>query len=70
MRARTIVIKRSGVDLLDLVERVLLAQAIVELCGAGGLVGRDPGRDLKVTAIWQGYGDPGPAEAVGAGLGR
>ena len=56
-------------DPLDFVERDLLAQAIVELRGAGGLVPRDPGGDLEVAAVAQVFGDPGPAEAVGADLG-
>ena len=55
---------------LDFVERDLLAQAIVELGGAGGLVPGDPGRDLEVAAVPKVLGDPGPTEAVGADLGR
>ena len=56
-------------DALDLVERDLLVQPVVELGGAGGLVPRDPGRDLEVAAVSQVLGDPGAAEAVGADLG-
>lgn len=60
----------SNVNPLALVERNLVAQAIVELRGAGGLVPRDPGRDLEVTAVPEVLGDPGASEAVGADLGR
>ena len=60
---------RSEVDTLDLVERDLLAQTIVELGGAGGLVPGDPGCDLEVTAVPKVFGDPGPAEAVCTDLG-
>ena len=49
---------RSDVNPLDLVERDLLAQAVVELRGAGGLVPGDPGRNLEVTAVPQVLGDP------------
>ena len=45
-------------------------EPVVELGGAGGLVPRDPGRDLEVAAVSKVLGDPGPAEAVGADLGR
>ena len=44
---------RSDVDALDLVERDLLIQPVVELGGAGGLVPRDPGGDLEVAAVSQ-----------------
>ena len=56
-------------DALDLVERDLFGQAIIELRGAGRLVPRDPGRDLEVAAVSKVLGDPGPAEAVGTDLG-
>ena len=68
-RLRTVATKRSDVDSLNLVERDLLPQSVVELGGAGGLVPRDPGRDLEVAAVSKVLGDPGPAEAVGADLG-
>ena len=68
-RLRTVATKRSDVDPLDFVERDLLAEAVVELGGAGGLMPGDPGRDLKVAAVSKVLGDPGPAEAVGADLG-
>ncbi len=48
----------------DLVERDLLVEAIVELGGAGGLVPRDPGRDLEVAAVSEVLRDPRTAEAV------
>ena len=51
-------------DALDLVERDLFGQAIIELRGAGGYVPRDPRRDLEVAAVSQVLGDPGAAEAV------
>ena len=60
----------SDVDALDLVERDLFLQPIVELGGAGGLVPRDPGRNLEVAAVSKVLGDPGSAEAVGADLDR
>ena len=69
-RLKTVAIKRSDVDPLDLVERDLLTEAIVELGGAGGLVPGDPGRDLEVAAVSKVLGDPGAAEAVRADLGR
>ena len=56
-------------DALDLVERDLFGQAIIEQRGAGRLVPRDPGRDLEVAAVSQVLGDPGAAEAVSADLG-
>ena len=56
-------------DALDLVERDLFGQAIIELRGAGGHAPRDPCRDLEVAAVSQVLGDPGAAEAVGADLG-
>ena len=61
---------RSDVDALDLVERDLLVQPVVELRGASGLVPGDPGGDLEVTAVSQVLRDPGAAEAVGADLRR
>ena len=57
-------------DALDLVERDLFGQAIIEQRGAGGPVPRDPGRDLEVAAVSQVLGDRGAAEAVSADLGR
>lgn len=39
----------SDMGPLDLVERDRLVEAIVELRGAGGLVPRNPSRDLEVT---------------------
>ena len=57
-------------DALDLVERDRLAQAVVELTGAGGLVPRDLGGDLEVAAVPEVLGNPGPAEAVGPDFGR
>ena len=56
----------SNMDPLDLIERDLLTEAVVELRGAGGLVPRDPGRDLEVATVTKVLGDPGPAEAMGA----
>ena len=53
----------------NFIQRDLFLQAIVELGGAGGLVPRDPGRDLEVAAVSEVLGDPGAAEAVGADLG-
>ena len=69
-RLRTVTPGRSDVDTLDFVERDFLAEAVVELGGTGGLVPGDPGRDLEVAAVSKVLGDPGPAEAVGANLGR
>ena len=60
---------RLDVNPLDLVERDLLTETIVELGGAGGLVPGDPGRDLEVATVSKVLGDPGAAEAVGADLG-
>ena len=40
-RLRTVATKRSDVNSLDLVERDLLAEAVVELRSAGGLVSGD-----------------------------
>ena len=54
---------------LDLVERYLFLQAVVELGSAGRLVAGDACRDLEVAAVSQVLGDPGAAEAVGADLG-
>ena len=68
-RLKTVGTKRSDVDPLDLVERDLVVQPVVELGGAGGLVPRDPCRDLEVAAVSQVLGDPGAAKAVGADLG-
>ena len=67
---RTVATKHSDVNLLDFVERELLAEAVVELGGVGGLVPRDSGRDLEVAAASKVLGNPGAAEAVGADLGR
>ena len=60
---------RSDVDALDLVERDLPGQPVVELRGAGGFVSGDSGRHLQVPAVSQVLGDPGAAEAVRADLG-
>ncbi len=59
---------RSNVDALDLVERDLLGQPVVELRGSGRGVPRDPGRHLEVASVAQVLGDPGPAGAVRADL--
>ena len=69
-RLRTVATKRSDVNPFNFIQRDLLAEAIVELGGAGGLVPGDQGRDLEVAAVPQILGDPGPAEAVGGDLGR
>ena len=57
-------------DPFNLAEGDLCAKTIVELRGAGGFAPGDPGRDLKVCAVPQVLRDPGPAEPVGAELGR
>lgn len=57
-------------DPLKRVEGDFLAEAIVELGGAGALVARNPGCGLEVATVSEVLGDPGPAEAVGADLGR
>ena len=56
-------------DALDLVERDLFGQAIIELRGADGHVPHDPRRDFEVAAVSQVLGDPGAAKAVSADLG-
>ena len=62
--------RRSNVDPLDLVERDLLVQPVVELGGAGGLVPRNARRDFEVPAISKVLGDLGASEAVRADLGN
>ena len=69
-RLRTVIQGWLDVDPLDLVERDLLTEAIIQLGGEGGLVPGNSGRDLEVAAVPKVLGDPGPAEAVGADLGR
>ena len=54
---------------LDLIERNLVLDAIIELRRARRLMPRDPRRDLQIAAIPEILRDPGPAEAVPADLG-
>ena len=54
-----VALARSDVDSLELVERYLLAEPVVELDGAGRLVPGDPGRDLEVAPVAQVLGDLG-----------
>ena len=54
----------SDVDALDLVERDLVGQLVVELRGPCRGVARDPHHNLKVAPVARVFGDPRPTEAV------